>query len=253
MNLYTAVSSLCSRPPPPYKTIQLTYLSPLGATLINVFSFQKQTTNHIHKLVTPKPPNKSRTTRNRPHTMSSSAVSTSFTVSASMTKRGVYSEGPTILKNHSLERYDQAVTYAREITPPPAAEGCERNVWCNEEWDCDGEAGKITFRNRDFPDGVAYEIPIIPPPRYNVTLRYYNSGLPVSDAPMGAAWLKTVEEAVAFARRKHIVGDRWERVGVEEWDMVAGKGRIDYQHCDEGEEVLWRFSRRKSLKVRWMR
>lgn len=55
---------------------------------------------------------------------------------------------------------------------------------------------------------------------------------------MGAAWLKTVEEAVAFARRKHTVGDRWERVGVEEWDMVAGKGRIDYRHCDEGEAVF---------------
>lgn len=170
--------------------------------------------------------------------MSSSAISTSFTVSASITKHGVHTEGPTILKNHSLERYGQAVTYAREILPPPAAEGCEWNAWCNEEWDCDGETGKITFRHRGFPDGVAYEIRIIPPPRYNVTFRYYNTGLPVSDALMGAAWLKTVEEAVAFARRKHTVGDKWECVGVEEWDMVAGKGRIDYRHCDEGEAVF---------------
>lgn len=155
-----------------------------------------------------------------------------------MTKHGSFIEGPTILKNHGLERYGQAVAFSREITPPPPAEGCEWNAWCNEEWDVDGETGKITFRHRGFPDGIAFEIYIIPPPRYNVTFRYYNSGLPVSDSLMGAARLKTIEEAAVFARRKHTVGDGWELVVAEEWDMVAGKGRIEYRHRDEGEAAF---------------
>lgn len=170
--------------------------------------------------------------------MSSSSVSTSFTVSTSMTQYGILLEVPTILKDQGLGRYGQAVTYAREITPPPAAEGKEWNAWCNEEWDCDGETGKITFRHRGFPDGVAFEIHIIPPPRYNVTFRYYNSGLPVSDALTGATQLRTIEEAMAFARRKHTVGDGWVRVIAEEWDMVMGKGRIEYRHRDERESAF---------------
>lgn len=71
-----------------------------------------------------------------------------------------------------------------------------------------------------------------------MTLRYYNSGLPVSDALMGARRLRTIEEAVAFARRKHTVGNGWELSGAEEWDMVMGKGRIEYRHRDEEEAVF---------------
>lgn len=71
-----------------------------------------------------------------------------------------------------------------------------------------------------------------------MTFRYYNSGLPVSDALTGATQLKTFEEAMAFARRKHTVGDGWVRMVAEEWDMVVGKGRIEYRHRDEGESAF---------------
>lgn len=71
-----------------------------------------------------------------------------------------------------------------------------------------------------------------------MTFRYYNAGFPVSDALTGATQLKTIKEAMAFTRRKHTVGDGWARVIAEEWDMVVGKGRIEYRHRDEGESTF---------------
>lgn len=71
-----------------------------------------------------------------------------------------------------------------------------------------------------------------------MTFRYYNSRLPVSDALTGATELKTIEEAMVFARKKHTVGDGWVRKVAEEWDMVMGKGRIEYRHRDEGEPTF---------------
>lgn len=43
---------------------------------------------------------------------------------------------------------------------------------------------------------------------------------------------------MAFVRRKHTVGDGWVRMVAEEWDMVMGKGRIEYRHCDEEESTF---------------